>query len=361
MLIADNLILLGISLVIISLRLFVRIDAVGRKHLATDDYLMVLVALFYSALAANTHTLLAKCHGLDNAYLTDEERKYLPPEDDEYSKRVLGSKLEIVEMILYTIVLWLTKLSILAFCRRLTAGLGAYEKRIFVGIILLGITWVADILVILLACRPLAKSWQIYPDPGEACYPATSPYSTFCTLSLNVFTSLYVFAVPLPVLWMANIKLWKKMGLALLVSANCFVIAVAALRGYWTTVDASKNTKRASEWAYRVCFVAIITTNIPLLFPLFRRLVVMPLNKPGPKTRRGIHAMTVWKHTSNESEIPDRDHSIKFCPCCCEDPCLTDSDTEESGRPSSGFYSIDVEMYGDPRGHRRERMAFERR
>ncbi|KAI8962938.1 hypothetical protein F5Y11DRAFT_346966 [Daldinia sp. FL1419] len=358
--IIENFILLGISLLIILLRLYARLDAVGWKGLATDDYLMVLIAFTYAALTATTHFSLVQYQGLANSDMTPDQRASLAPESKEYQQRVFGSKLELVERIVYTIVLWLTKVAMLVFSQRLTSRLGAYTKRIRFGFGLLGVTWLVDFLVTLLACRPLHKNWQINPDPGDTCYPATSLYSLFGTLSLNVITSLYVFIVPLPVLWMANIKLWKKIGLILLVSANCFVIVVAILRGYWTVVDARQGAREASRWAYRVCFVAVTTTNLPLIFPLVRRMIA-PMIKRRHRTQRDIRTITVWERArlAVAGEIPDESET-KWLPACCEDSCLTGSTAEDS-RVDTGIDlgSIDVEMYGHPGRHKRERMIYE--
>lgn len=108
-------------------------------------------------------------------------------------------------------------------------------------------------------------------------------YSLFGTLSLNIIASLYVFFVSLPILWMARVKLWKKMGLILLILANCFFSAVAILRRYLTTTARSSGARQGGRWAYYVCFVAVVSANIPLLFPMVRRLM-KPFLEERPKT-----------------------------------------------------------------------------
>jgi hypothetical protein len=50
-------------------------------------------------------------------------------------------------------------------------GLG-FQRRVYIGFAVIGITWIAVLLSILLGCQPLHKNWQIYPDPGS-----TSPFS----------------------------------------------------------------------------------------------------------------------------------------------------------------------------------------
>ncbi|KAI0892513.1 hypothetical protein F4806DRAFT_499920 [Annulohypoxylon nitens] len=324
--VVETFVLLGISAAIISLRMYVRIRAVGLEGLWADDYIMILVVVTYSALAACTYTAQVTCQGLANDDMTDEQREALDPNSAEYSMRVLGAKIEIVSRVLYIVVLWLTKAAMLAFCRRLTERLGKYKMRIRIGIVLLATSWLADFLITMLNCRPFPMNWQIYPDPGPQCYPGTSPYGVYGTLSLNIITSLYVFFVPLPILWMANIKLWKKIGLIMLVSANCFVIAVAILRAYLILSTDTSGAREASRWAYRVSFVAVVTTNLPLLFPLLRRLMSPVMMKEGASTQRRIRTITVWERSGEVRKSSLRRQSrwnAGFLPGFSEDGRLT--------------------------------------
>lgn len=40
-------------------------------------------------------------------------------------------------------------------------------RRITVGYVVLGVTYLSAILVVFCKCMPLKKQWQIYPDPGS--------------------------------------------------------------------------------------------------------------------------------------------------------------------------------------------------
>ncbi|KAI1214265.1 uncharacterized protein F4807DRAFT_468184 [Annulohypoxylon truncatum] len=343
-------VLLGISTAIIVLRTYVRMTAVGWEGLWADDYIMILVVLMYSVLAACTQVAVVKCKGLANDDMTPEQRASLDPEGEEYALRVLGAKIEIVSRVLYLVVLWMTKAAMLAFCRRLTERLGKYKKRIWVGIILLAASWLADFLITIFNCRPFPMNWQIYPDPGQMCYPATSPYGVYGTLSLNILTSLYVFFVPLPILWMANIKLWKKIGLILLVSANCFVIAVAILRAYLILSTDTAGARQASRWAYRVCFVAVVTTNLPLLFPLLRRWM-SPVMKESHREPRRIKTITAWDRSGSPGKLPGARRLSRwntgFCPGLSEDGRLTLASLGRSGQRAIVDTGIDCASSDD--------------
>ncbi|OTB01621.1 hypothetical protein M426DRAFT_63663 [Hypoxylon sp. CI-4A] len=318
----EEFVLLGIIIADITLRIHLRARAVGWKRLTSDDYLMILVAPVYSALTASAHVVVVKCKGQANDNMTAKQRASLDPASKEYSIRTIASKFELIQRVLYFTTLWLTKASMLAFCRRLTERLSNYRSREHIGFAILGATWIADFLIAMLNCRPFHKNWQINPDPGAACYPATSPYSAYGTLSLNILTSLYIFLIPLPLVWMASLRLWKKMGLIMLVSANCFVIAISILRGYLISLDTISATRQASLWSVRVCFVAVMTTNLPLLFPFMRRLLVSLCGKPA-RPQPQMQATTRFGET-----VPTNENARLNSGCytaCCLDTWVFDS------------------------------------
>ena len=64
----------------------------------------------------------------------------------------------------------------------------------------------------------------------DICQPAVSNQIIWLFLSCNVATDLYVISIPIPMLWSANMKLLKKLGLMVLFSGGLLVIACAILR-----------------------------------------------------------------------------------------------------------------------------------
>lgn len=59
-------------------------------------------------------------HGLANNAMTDEERRLLHPDSEEYRLRVGGSKTQVIGWSLYTLLLWLLKTCMAVFYSRLT-------------------------------------------------------------------------------------------------------------------------------------------------------------------------------------------------------------------------------------------------
>ncbi|KAJ0302911.1 hypothetical protein COL516b_006957 [Colletotrichum fioriniae] len=76
--------LLGVAIAVIFLRTYARIVAVGFKRLQADDYLMLLIIVSLSTAA---YSVGAHWKGLANNGMTDEERRNLDPNSEEYSTR----------------------------------------------------------------------------------------------------------------------------------------------------------------------------------------------------------------------------------------------------------------------------------
>ncbi|KAJ5012188.1 hypothetical protein K4K57_004626 [Colletotrichum sp. SAR 10_99] len=249
--------LLGVGLGVIALRTYARISAVGVRHLQADDYLMLLVACTYSAETALAYSVGAYWQGLANNGMTDEQRRNLDPNSEEYRISCL--------------VLWPAKAAMCTFFLRLTEGLHNFQKRIYGGFALIVITWLTVFFSIIFSCFPTHKNWQIYPDPGNTCQPAISKVNILVTVVLNVLTDLYLMSIPIPMLWFSKLPLRKKLGLIVLFSGGIFVTMAGILRCVLIISDPVNGASQAGSWAVRETFVAVVTTNVPMIFPLIRR------------------------------------------------------------------------------------------
>ncbi|KAK2779289.1 hypothetical protein CKAH01_11370 [Colletotrichum kahawae] len=264
--------LLGVGLGVIALRTYARISAVGVRHLQADDYLMLIVACTYSAETALAYSVGAYWQGLANNGMTDEQRRNLDPNSEEYRIRVNGSKTQIAGWITYScLVLWQAKAAMCTFFLRLTEGLHNFQKRIYGGFALIVVTWLTVFFSIIFSCFPTHKNWQIYPDPGNTCQPAISKVNILVTVVLNVLTDLYLMSIPIPMLWFSKLPLRKKLGLIVLFSGGIFVTMAGILRCVLIISDPVNGASQAGSWAVRETFVAVDTTNVPMIFPLIRR------------------------------------------------------------------------------------------
>ncbi|UNI22252.1 hypothetical protein JDV02_008157 [Purpureocillium takamizusanense] len=263
--------LLAVGLSVILLRTYSRIRSVGLKGLRADDFLVWLAGVLYAGETGLAYSVGFHAHGLANNGMTDSQRAGLSPDSDEFRLRIVGCKIQLAGWSSYSTLLWTLKASLLVFYMRLTAGLDRhYIVRIYVGFALLASTWLTVELNLLLACRPFYKYWQIFPDPGNVCQPAVSNQVIWVYFTFNVLTDLYLISIPVPMLWNATLRPLKKIGFLILFSGGLFIVACATLRCILIVTDPVNGAQLAGSWAVRETFVAVVTTNMPLVVPLLQ-------------------------------------------------------------------------------------------
>jgi len=163
--------LLGVGVFVVAIRTASRLSIAGFKGLWLDDYLMLFATVVYGLETGTAYAVGAWWHGLANNGMTDEQRRTLDPNSQEYEFRVNGSKTQLVGWSLYTLLLWTLKLCMIIFYQRLTEALDYMKTRIRVGYAIVICTYIATELSILLGCHPFHKNWQIYPNPGSKYLP----------------------------------------------------------------------------------------------------------------------------------------------------------------------------------------------
>ncbi|KAH9894724.1 hypothetical protein F4778DRAFT_784147 [Xylariomycetidae sp. FL2044] len=155
----------------------------------------------------------------------------------------LGSKIQLAGWSTYSALLWSLKVSLLVFYIRLTRGLGRnYTLRIYAGFVL------------------LFYNYQ----------PAISTRVVWVYGSLNILTDLYLLSIPIPMFLETSLKPLKKFGLIILFSGGVLVIIFAILRATFIITDPVNGAQIAGSWAVRETFVSVITTNLPMVYPLLK-------------------------------------------------------------------------------------------
>ncbi|RMX77070.1 hypothetical protein D0869_10164 [Hortaea werneckii] len=260
--------LLAVGILVTALRTYTRLSLVGWKKIQADDFLALFAILCYSAETALAYSVGSAAHGLANNGLTSAERDALSPENPEYAMRELGSQIQLAGWATYGTVLWTLKGSLLVYYTRLTANLGRdYEIRICIGYGWVIISYIVVIFNLFLGCRPLHRYWQINPDPG------ISSQIVWVYFALNVATDTYLLSIPLPLLWKAKLKPLRKCALMVLFGGGIFVIACATLRCVLIVKDPINGAQLAGSWAVRETYVALVTTNLPMIYPFFAKLL----------------------------------------------------------------------------------------
>ncbi|KAJ3544253.1 hypothetical protein NM208_g3161 [Fusarium decemcellulare] len=263
--------LLAVSICIILFRTYVRIAQGGIRGLAPDDYLMLLVIIPYSIETSMAYFVGNVFHGLSNSNMTPAQRSALDSESTEFAWRVGGSKSQVTGWVMYSTVLWVIKSALCAFYLRLTGGLPPYKNRIYAGFGIIVVTYITVICSLLFSCLPFYKLWQINPDPGNHCQSAASRVYIFVVVTLNISTDVYLLFIPIPMLWSAQIRKAKKIGLIVLFSGGIFVMVAGILRAVLIIKNPTTGALQSASWAVRESFVAIVTSNLPMTYGWFQQ------------------------------------------------------------------------------------------
>ncbi|KAL3485055.1 hypothetical protein BJX62DRAFT_243313 [Aspergillus germanicus] len=244
------------------LRLFSRWRLVGLKGWGGDEYFSILAVLFW--IIEIVAVILVGRTYASNTGWTDEQRAAF---DEATIKRLAtGSKLVLTGWFGYIASLWALKASMLFFYDRITQGL--FEQKIVRGCaVYCAASFVGVFMAVMFHCRPLHKTWQVYPDPGREC---TAGYTLYpIVLSLNVVSDFVLVGVPIPMLIRLQCSKVQKLIIGVLLCSGIFIIVAAFLRCI-LALSSLDQINVAAIWAVRETFVAMVVVNAPALKPLFR-------------------------------------------------------------------------------------------
>ncbi|KAK4136131.1 triacylglycerol lipase-like protein [Trichocladium antarcticum] len=262
--------LFAFGVIITALRTFARVKAVGTRFEA-DDYLVWVAILFYAAQSTLGWEIGNLAHGMANNAMTPAQRAALLPTDPEYDMRVVGSKIQVAGWASYATLMLALKLAMLFFYLRLTNGLGRrYRLRVHIGFAIIIAGYLASVLSIFASCRPFHRYWQIHPDPTNSCEAAVSRPLVWTSFGANISSDLYLIMIPIPLLWGSRLRLVEKIASTLVLCAGIFVLVCATVKTAFILSDKPDGAAIAGDWGTREAFVAVATTNLPMVFPLFK-------------------------------------------------------------------------------------------
>ncbi|KAB5566909.1 hypothetical protein GE09DRAFT_1219166 [Coniochaeta sp. 2T2.1] len=274
-------VLQGVAFLVVVLRTVSRVRMIGWKNLSWDDLLMALATVVHFGESVIGQLLVQDARGLANNGMTDEERAALDPLSDEYRNRVYGSKLHVAGLLGYTTMLWLLKACWVVYYDRLTAGVHRMRRVILVAYIMVPLTYAICLLTAFLKCIPFDKQWQIFPNPGNRCLPAISTLQTVVVMVLHIMTVLFLMAIPLPMIWKANMPLRRKLMLVVMFSGGFLEMAFSILRCTSILMLGDRDPAQSGYWSLREAFVSIVLTNLPLVYPLVKRFFEKSLSSLG--------------------------------------------------------------------------------
>ncbi|KAG9228561.1 hypothetical protein BJ875DRAFT_235128 [Amylocarpus encephaloides] len=181
------------------------------EKLFKEDWLAFACLIPLFCRMAVVHLVLL--YGTNNALITDFS-------EHAVHRRQLGSRLVLVSRIFYAATLWMLKLTISEFFKRLISSIWreSYERvLIFLRWFLL-VTFIGVVIADLAECQPFDHYWQVVPDPGPKCRQGYAQLLTMGTC--NVITDLLLVLFPIPIIIRSKMRMQRKMQLVCLFAGS---------------------------------------------------------------------------------------------------------------------------------------------
>lgn len=195
--------------------------------------------------------------------MTEEQIKHITP--SIHAERERGSKWVFVSEHAFILCVWSCKACMLVIYARITEGL-KQRKWINWIAIYVALGWVATELSLFLICRPLSQYWAV-PTDNYQC--SSYQYYEIVQGCLSISADLFMLIVAIPMLVQVRVPLKQKLILVLLFGMGIFVIVAAVLNKVYCLVP-SLISYVYMNWYFREATVAILVTNLPLVWSLLR-------------------------------------------------------------------------------------------
>ncbi|KAI1179411.1 GPCR protein, PTH11-type [Nemania sp. FL0916] len=139
-----------------------------------------------------------------------------PLTETEKRHKSIASGLVIGSRVFYAATLWILKLAILEFFKRLTSTFWRRSHEVTLNITrcILFATFTAVVIASLAECQPFNHYWQVLPDPGGQCRQGYVQLIAMTTS--NIMTDLVLVIFPVPIILTSHMGPKKKIQLTLL-------------------------------------------------------------------------------------------------------------------------------------------------
>ncbi|OJI97057.1 hypothetical protein ASPVEDRAFT_78797 [Aspergillus versicolor CBS 583.65] len=252
--------LYAVGMLGVVLRFTARIRRLGIRNLQSDDYVMVFAVIWYTILCVALNSVAS---GGGSNLMTDEDIANLTPEI--YEERVKGSKWVFVSEHAFVLAIWAMKACMLIIYSRITEGL-PQRKWVNYLAIYVALGFVAVELSLFLICRPLSNYWAV-PTPNAQC--STFQYYEIVQGCIAITGDIAMLLIGLPLLVQVRVPLKQKLILLVIFGMGIFVIVAAILTKVYCLVPALISYVYMN-WYFRETTVAILVTNLPLIWSLLR-------------------------------------------------------------------------------------------
>ncbi|KAL5359071.1 hypothetical protein BJX96DRAFT_147722 [Aspergillus floccosus] len=284
--------LYGVGILGVILRFVARIRRLGIRNLQADDYIMLFAVVWYTLLCVALNQVAS---GGGSNLMDENDIRNLTPAIK--AERVKGSKWVFVSEHSFVLAIWAMKACMLVIYARITEGL---KQRKWVNYLAIYVAcgFVAVELSLFLICRPLSNYWAV-PTPDYQC--SSYQYYEIVQGCISISADIFMLLIGMPLLVQVRVPLKQKMILVLLFGMGIFVIVAAILNKVYCLVP-SLISYVYMNWYFREATVAILVTNLPLIWSLLRD--VFPALRSWSASRRGTDRYRSGPWNSKASGYP---------------------------------------------------------
>ncbi|KAE8145204.1 hypothetical protein BDV25DRAFT_170723 [Aspergillus avenaceus] len=252
--------LYAVGMLGVFLRFVARIRRLGISNLQTDDYMMVFAVVWYTILCVSLNQVVIV--GGSNL-MSEEDISHLTP--TLKADRIRGSKWVFVSEHSFVLAIWAMKACMLVIYARITEGLRQRKWVNYLGIYV-ALGFVAVELSLFLICRPLPNYWAV-PTPNYQC--SSYQYYEIIQGCISISADIFMLLIGLPLLLQVRVPLKQKFILVVIFGMGIFVIVAAVLTKVYCLVP-SLISYIYMSWYFREATVAVLVTNLPLIWSLLR-------------------------------------------------------------------------------------------
>ncbi|KAJ5523030.1 hypothetical protein N7513_012574 [Penicillium frequentans] len=285
----------GLAVIAVVIRFYVRLKG-GKpdlRKLHLDDCLVAVALIPLIALLAIA--LLGGHYGMGkHIWLTTVE-------DMIIMKKILFSYLFI-----YIFELFIVKISLLMFYRRIFGSSGSYWICV-----ILASGWTTGSMIALLTCpSPVSYFWSEISNSGGGHYRYDFYNYYIGNAASNVVTDFFILLVPIPVIWRLKMRFTQKIMVSGVLLLGIFVCAISIVRLNYITflknnIDLTWTISSVYVWSTLEPCIAIICACLPALQPVIQSAMkleyIIHIRTNLHPSKRAREVLLLQKHFSNTS------------------------------------------------------------
>ncbi|PYH45815.1 uncharacterized protein BP01DRAFT_356453 [Aspergillus saccharolyticus JOP 1030-1] len=270
---------------------------------------MMFAVVWYTLLCVALNQVAS---GGGSNLMSEDDIKALTPSIK--ADRIRGSKWVFVSEHCFLLAIWAMKACMLVIYARITEGL-RQRKWVNYLAIYVALGFVATELSLFLICRPIQNYWAV-PTPYEQC--STYQYYEIVQGVISISADVLMLLIGIPLLVQVRVPLKQKLILMLLFGMGIFVIVAALLNKLYCLVP-SLISYVYMNWYFREATVAILVTNLPLVWSLLRDVFPALKSWTGgshrgtDRYRTGPYAPkgSAYQHYGPHSQLRSGDFSLR--------------------------------------------------